>query len=105
MSTYYILHDCVYICSQKSDIDEEMSSSTGSYESFSESTPLLSSDSSEVQVKKTKHGLSLVKPVLKHWLPLLMAVSFIRGVYNINRLYLLSILSSPDRLLLSTRII
>lgn len=71
----------LYHFSEKSmDIDDLCS--TGSYET-NESTPLLAStDSTSVTIKKRKTGFSLVKPILKHWLPLLMGV-------RINLLYLL----------------
>ena len=68
----------VFVFSEKSTEGDEVSS-TSSYET-DESTPLLSStstDNTSVTIKKKKDEFSLVKPLLKHFLPLLLAVSIL----------------------------
>ena len=66
----------LFLTFSEKSLEMEEISSTSSYET-NESTPLLSSGASSnstVVIKKKKSGFSLVRPLLKHWLPLLMAV-------------------------------
>ena len=73
----FIFKTVKFLTFSEKSLEMEEISSTSSYET-NESTPLLSSgassNSTTVVIKKKKSGFSLVRPLLKHWLPLLMAV-------------------------------